>query len=51
MSRVAFKMEDTVPVTGLDDLDQHLDALLADPTLPSTVKTFDDVTLQLTGIV
>ncbi|KAK8867402.1 hypothetical protein PGQ11_005980 [Apiospora arundinis] len=38
---------DTVPVTGVDELDAHLDQLLADPALPPTVKLFDDVELQL----
>ncbi|KAH8196910.1 hypothetical protein TruAng_008935 [Truncatella angustata] len=43
-------MNDTVPITGVDALDQHLDQLVADPTLPSQVKLFDDVTLQLTDV-
>ncbi|KAK8043123.1 hypothetical protein PG994_013606 [Apiospora phragmitis] len=38
---------DTIPVTGVDELDAHLDALLEDPSLPPTAKLFDDVELQL----
>lgn len=48
MSRVAVKMDETIPVTGVDELDKHLDELIADPTIPSNTKLFDDVTLQLT---
>ena len=40
---------DTVPVTGLDELDQHLDQLVDDPALTLNAKLFDDVELQLTG--
>ncbi|KAH8681747.1 hypothetical protein BX600DRAFT_505401 [Xylariales sp. PMI_506] len=39
---------DTVPVTGVDDLDGHLDELVRDPNLPLNPKLFDDVELQLT---
>ncbi|EMR67244.1 hypothetical protein UCREL1_5757 [Eutypa lata UCREL1] len=39
---------DTIPVTGVDALEKHLDDLLQDPNLPLTVKLFDDVELQLT---
>ncbi|KAJ9142959.1 hypothetical protein NKR23_g6854 [Pleurostoma richardsiae] len=39
---------DTVPITGVDELDQHLDELTQDPTLPLNAKLFDDVELQLT---
>lgn len=50
MSRIAVKMDtDTIPVTGVDALEKHLDDLLQDPNLPLTVKLFDDVELQLTG--
>lgn len=49
MSRVAVKMDDTIPVTGLVELDNHLDELIADPTLPTSVQLFDHVTLQLTS--
>ncbi|KAL7629829.1 hypothetical protein AAE478_001352 [Parahypoxylon ruwenzoriense] len=39
---------DTIPVTGVDELEKHLDDLLADPTLSPTHKLFDHVELQLT---
>lgn len=48
MSRVAVKMDETIPVTGVDELDKHLDELIEDLTIPSNIKLFDDVTLQLT---
>ncbi|KAK8081094.1 hypothetical protein PG997_008912 [Apiospora hydei] len=38
---------DTVPVTGVDELDAHLDELIANPAMKPTVKLFDDVELQL----
>lgn len=40
---------DTVPVTGVVELDQHLDALVEDPNIPLNAKLLDDVELQLTG--
>lgn len=49
MSRIVVKMDDSIPVTGVSDLDKHLDELIVDPTLPSNTKLFDDVILQLTG--
>ncbi|KAI0173185.1 hypothetical protein GGR52DRAFT_375962 [Hypoxylon sp. FL1284] len=49
MSRIAVQMDsDTIPVSGVDELDKHLDDLLADPSLPPVLKLFDDVELQLT---
>ncbi|KAF3065884.1 hypothetical protein GL218_09239 [Daldinia childiae] len=49
MSRVVVKMDiDTIPVTGVEELEKHLDELIADPSLESTLKLFDDVELQLT---
>lgn len=52
MSRIAVKMDtDTIPVTGVEELEKHLDELLSDPTLLPTPKLFDDVELQLTGII
>ncbi|KAK3318074.1 hypothetical protein B0H66DRAFT_224669 [Apodospora peruviana] len=39
---------DTTPVTGLDDLDSHLDNLLQDSSTPLNAKLFDHVELQLT---
>lgn len=38
-----------VPVTGLEELDNHLDELIEDPNLPLNAKLFDDVELQLNG--
>ncbi|KAK3900995.1 hypothetical protein C8A05DRAFT_45261 [Staphylotrichum tortipilum] len=40
-------MEST-PITGLDELDRHLDDLVQDPALLLNPKLFDDVELQLT---
>ncbi len=34
---------DSLPITGLDELDEHLDALLADPSLSLNAKLFDHV--------
>ncbi|KAI0127192.1 hypothetical protein BJ170DRAFT_683041 [Xylariales sp. AK1849] len=39
---------DTIPVTGVDELEKHLDELIADPSLPPKTKLFDDLELQLT---
>ncbi len=43
-------MEST-PTTGLDELDRHLDDLVNDATLLLNPKLFDDVELQLTGML
>lgn len=40
---------ETVPITGLDELDSHLDELIEDPNVPLNAKLFDHVELQLTG--
>ncbi|KAK0715968.1 hypothetical protein B0H67DRAFT_610632 [Lasiosphaeris hirsuta] len=40
---------DTIPITGLDELDAHLDELVQDAATPLNVKLFDEVELQLTG--
>jgi hypothetical protein len=40
---------DTIPVSGVDELEKHLDQLMSDPTLPLENKLFDDVELQITG--
>ncbi|KAH6683618.1 hypothetical protein F5X68DRAFT_277156 [Plectosphaerella plurivora] len=37
-----------VPISGLDELQAHLDALVEDPATPFEAKLFDDVELQLT---
>lgn len=51
MSRTAVKMDtDTIAVSGADDLENHLDQLVIDPTLPLDHKLFDDVELQITGM-
>ncbi|KAK5652897.1 hypothetical protein OQA88_9563 [Cercophora sp. LCS_1] len=39
---------ETVPVTGLDELESHLTALISDPSTSLNPKLFDDVELQLT---
>ncbi|KAL2120181.1 hypothetical protein VTJ04DRAFT_4207 [Mycothermus thermophilus] len=39
---------EVTPITGLDELDKHLDNLLQDPNLELNPKFFDDVELQLT---
>lgn len=38
-----------IPVTGLEELELHLQTLLADPEMPLDAKLFDEVELQLTG--
>ncbi|KXJ95146.1 hypothetical protein Micbo1qcDRAFT_24501 [Microdochium bolleyi] len=49
MRRVAVNMaSDDVPITGLDELDAHLDNLLEDPSLDIQRQLFDYVELQLT---
>jgi hypothetical protein len=51
MNRRAVKMDtETIPVSGVDDLEKHLDQLMDDPTLPPDNKLFDDVELQMTGM-
>ncbi|KAM7187342.1 hypothetical protein V8F20_011006 [Naviculisporaceae sp. PSN 640] len=40
-------MEST-PITGLAELNSHLDELIHDPEIPLNAKLFDDVELQLT---
>ncbi|KAI1128986.1 hypothetical protein F5Y10DRAFT_291516 [Nemania abortiva] len=39
---------DTIPVSGVDDLERHLDQLAGDPTLLPDNKLFDQVELQVT---
>ncbi|KAK3338808.1 hypothetical protein B0H65DRAFT_530414 [Neurospora tetraspora] len=41
-------MDNDIPITGLDDLTAHMDALIADPSTPLNAKLFDDIELQLT---
>ncbi|KAK3361224.1 hypothetical protein B0T24DRAFT_562819 [Lasiosphaeria ovina] len=39
---------DTTPISGLDELEKHVDDLVQDPSIPLNAKLFDDVELQLT---
>ncbi|KAI1266901.1 hypothetical protein F5Y18DRAFT_380859 [Xylariaceae sp. FL1019] len=48
MNRIAVNMEDSIPLTGVDELEKHLDDILADLAVPPNNKLFDDVELQLT---
>jgi len=43
-----IRME-TVPLTGLEELDEHLDELVENPNIDLNDKLFDHVELQLTG--
>jgi len=43
-------MENT-PITGLEDLEKHLQQVLDAPETPLKAKLFDEVELQLNGIV
>jgi hypothetical protein len=40
---------DILPISGLQELDNHLDDLIGKPETPLIPKLFDDVELQLTG--
>lgn len=40
---------DDVQISGLDELEAHIDELNADQTIPLREKLFDHVELQLTG--
>lgn len=40
---------ETSSITGLDDLDQHIQEILQAPDAPLNAKLFDEVELQLTG--
>ena len=44
-------MSDTpdVPISGLDELEKHLDQVIVDPETQLDAKLLDDVELQLTG--
>jgi hypothetical protein len=42
---------DEIPVTGLEELEKHIQQLTEAPDLPLEVKLFDDVELQLTGLL
>jgi hypothetical protein len=41
---------DGVPITGLEELERHIQHLLEDPDTPVDAKLFDEVELQLTGM-
>lgn len=38
-----------IPITGLEELESHLQHLVHDPETPLNAKLFDEVELQLTG--
>lgn len=40
---------DHVPVSGIDELEQHLQQILAEPDTTVNAKLFDEVELQLNG--
>jgi hypothetical protein len=40
---------DQIPITGLEELERHLQQLVEAPDTPLDVKLFDEVELQLTG--
>jgi hypothetical protein len=42
-------MGDSIPVTGLEELEKHLQQLVRIPETPLDTKLFDEVELQLTG--
>jgi hypothetical protein len=43
-------MEGTVPISGLEDLERHLEQLIEVAETPLDAKLFDDVELQLSGV-
>ena len=44
-------MDEPVRILGLEDLEAHLEQLVDDPQTPLNAKLFDDVELQLTGML
>lgn len=42
-------MSDTVPISGLEELEKHLDVLDEAPKTPLNSRLLDDVELQLNG--
>lgn len=40
---------EVIPITGLEELERHLQKLQDDPDTPLDAKLFDEVELQLTG--
>jgi len=50
MARIVANMaSNNIPITGLDELDAHLDSLIDNPSLDIQSALFDHVELQLTG--
>ena len=41
--------EDGIPITGLKELESHLQVLLRSPNTALDAELFDEVSLQLTG--
>ena len=48
--QVLFKMAE-IPITGLEELEDHLQELLRAPETPLNAVLFDEVELQLTGML
>jgi hypothetical protein len=42
-------MEESIPVAGAEELEEHLQLVLQAPDTPLNAKLFDEVELQLTG--
>jgi hypothetical protein len=40
---------DSIPISGLSELELHMDILAEAPDTPVNAKLFDEVELQLTG--
>jgi hypothetical protein len=40
---------DNIPITGLEELEGHLQHVATDPETPLNAKLFDEVELQLNG--
>lgn len=47
--RVVVGEMEEIPVTGLEELEKHVDVLLEAPDTPLDAKLFDEVELQLNG--
>lgn len=45
---IVGEMEE-LPITGLEELEKHLDVVLEAPDTPLDAKLFDEVELQLNG--
>jgi hypothetical protein len=43
-------MEEPLPITGVEELERHLQQMLDDPETPLNAKLLDEVDLQLTGL-